>query len=170
MKAKRHTSSRTAPLAALTALAGFLAGCATMPPEVPFVPDSNPDRASVTIFRDHQLLNGSLDTMLRIDRKTVGDLKNGGLFVANAAPGDLNIAVQSEYDLHELVLPLHAEAGQDYFVEVLPRSAYLKRLGAGVLALPPEKASVTVCNMKWCVAKLSADEAKARMPKGAPQG
>jgi hypothetical protein len=162
-----HGRSRAAALAALTAIAGLLAGCATMPPEVPFVPDSNADRASVTIFRDHQFLNGSLDTMLRIDRKTVGDLKNGGLFVANATPGELNIAVQSEYDFRELVLPLHAESGRDYYVEVLPRSVYLARLGAGVLSLPADKAGVTVCNDKWCITKLSADEAKTRMPKGA---
>ena len=168
MKAMAHGRSRAAALAALTAIAGLLAGCATMPPEVPFVPDSNADRASVTIFRDHQFLNGSLDTMLRIDRKTVGDLKNGGLFVANATPGELNIAVQSEYDFRELVLPLHAESGRDYFIEVLPRAVYLERLGANVRALPAEKAGATACNDKWCIAKLSVDEAKARMPKPAP--
>ncbi len=139
-----------------------------MPPEVPFVADSNPDRASVTIFRERQFLNSRLDTMLRIDRKTVGVLKNDEVLVANAAPGELNIAVQSEYDFRELVLPLHAEPGRDYYVDVLPRQAYLERLGAGVRVLPPEKASVAACNGKWCIARLSADEAKARMPKPAP--
>jgi hypothetical protein len=166
MKAMAHGRSRAAALAALTAIAGLLAGCATMPPEVPFVPDTNPDRASVTIFREHQFLNGSLDTMLRIDRKTVGDLKNGALFVANATPGELNIAVQSEYDFRELVLALHAEPGQDYYVDVLPRSVYLERLGAGVRALPADKAGATACNDKWCITRLSAEEAKPRMPKG----
>ena len=139
-----------------------------MPKEVPFVSDDNPDRASVTIFRDRQFLNGALDTMLRIDRKTVGDLKNGGLLVANAAPGDLKIAVQSEYDFRELVLPLHAEPGRDYYVEVLPRQVYLQLFAGGARVLPPEKAAVAACNLKWCIATLSADEAKARMPKPAP--
>ena len=168
MKATRHGSSRAAALAALTGIAGLLAGCATMPPEVPFVPDNNPDRASVTIFREHQFLNGAFDTMLRVDRKSVGVLKNGALLVANAAPGDLNIAIQSEYDFRELVLPLHAEAGRDYYVEVLPRSVYLERQGAGVSGLPREKAAVSACNGKWCIAAMSAEDAKARMAKLAP--
>jgi hypothetical protein len=165
MKARAHRKSRAAALAALTVAGGLLAGCATMPPEIPFVPDNNPDRASVTIFRERQFLNSQLDTMLRIDRKTVGDLKNGGLFVANATPGDLKIAIQSDYDFRELALPLHAEPGRGYYVEVLPRSVYLERLGADV---PREKATVSACNGKWCIATLSADEAKARMPKPAP--
>jgi len=168
MKATEQRRSRAAALVALTALAGGLAGCATMPPEVPFAPDANPDRASVTIFREHKFLNGALDTMLRIDRKTVGDLKNGGLFVANATPGDLKIAVQSEYDFRELVLPLHAEPGRDYYVDVLPRQDYLQAFAGGARALPPEKAAVAACNDKWCIAALSADEAKPRMPKPAP--
>jgi hypothetical protein len=151
----------------LTAIAGLLVGCATMPPEIPFVPDDHPDRASVTIFRERQFLNSRLDTMLRIDRKTVGDLKDGGLFVANATPGDLNIAIQSEYDFRELVLPLHAEPGRDYYVDVLPRSVYLQLFAAGARALPPEKAAVAACNGKWCITTLSADEAKARMPNRA---
>ena len=168
MKVTGHRRSRAVALAALAGVAGLLVGCATMPPEVPFVPDDNPDRASVTIFRDRQFLNSRLDTMLRIDRKTVGDLKNGGLFVANATPGDLKIAVQSEYDFRELVLPLHTESGRDYYVEVLPRAVYLQLFAGGALALPPEKAAVAACNGKWCIATLSADEAKARMPKRAP--
>ena len=168
MRVTGHRSSRAAALAALTAAAGLLVGCATMPPEIPFVPDNNPDRASVTIFRERQFLNGAFDTMLRIDRKTVGALKNGGLLVANATPGDLHIAIQSEYDFRELVLPLHAEPGRDYYVDVLPRQDYLERLGRGVVVLPREKASDTACNGKWCIAMVSADEAKARMPARAP--
>jgi len=168
MKATRYKRSRAA-LAALTAIAGLLVGCATMPPAIPFVPDNNPDRASVTIFREHQFFNGAFATMVRVDRKTVGALKNGGLLVANATPGDLNIAIQSEYDFRELVLPLHTEPGRDYYVEVLPRSVYLERLGgAGVYALPREKAAVAACNGKWCIATLPADEAKARMAKLEP--
>ena len=168
MKAMGHRSSRTAALAAVTALAGWLAGCATMPPEVPFAPDTNPDRASVTIFREHQFLNGALATKVRIDRKTVGDLKNGGLLVANATPGDLKIAVQSEYDFRELVLPLRAEPGRDYAVEVLPRQVYLQLYAGGARDLPREKATVAACNDKWCIATLSAEEAKSRMPTPAP--
>jgi hypothetical protein len=166
MKARGHTRPRAAALAALTA--GLLVGCATMPKEVPFVSDDHPDRASLTIFRDRQFLNGALDTMLRIDRKTVGDLKNGGLLVANATPGDLSIAIQSEYDFRELVLPLHVEPGRDYYVEVLPRQVYLQQFAGGARDLPREKAAVAACNGKWCIATLSADEAKARMPKPAP--
>ncbi len=165
MKAVGHRKSRAAALAAMTAGAGLLAGCATMPPEVPFAPDANPDRASVTIFRERQFLNSAFQVMVRIDRKTVGSLKNGEVLVANATPGDLNIAIQSEYDFRELVLPLHAEASRDYFVDVLPRQDYLDRLGPHVLALPPEKASVADCNIKWCIVAVSADEAKARMTK-----
>ena len=169
MKTTGHERSRAAALAALTAGAGLLAGCATMPPEVPFVPDGNPDRASVTIFRERQFLNGAFATMVRIDRKTVGQLKSGELLVANATPGDLKIAVQSEYDFREVVLPLHAEPGRDYYVDVLPRSVYLERLGGpGLYALPREKAAVAVCKGKWCIVTLSADEAKDRMPKRAP--
>jgi hypothetical protein len=168
MKTTGHGRSRAAALAALTSIAGLLVGCATMPPEIPFVPDNNPNRASVTIFRERQFLNGAFDTMLRIDRKSVGALKNGGLLVANASPGELSIAIQSEYDFRELVLPLHAEPGRDYYIEVLPRSVYLDRLGAGVSAPPREKATASACNGKWCIATLSADEAKARMPKQAP--
>ena len=168
MKATGHRRSRAARLAVLAAAGGLLVGCATMPPQVPFAPDSNPDRASVTIFRERQSLNSRLDTMLRIDRKTVGVLKNNKVLVANAAPGDLNIAIQSEYDFRELVLPLHAEPGRDYYVDVLPRTVYLERLGPGVFVLPREKAAVAACNGKWCIALLSADEAKARMPNLAP--
>jgi hypothetical protein len=168
MKAAGYGKSRAAALAALTVIAGGLASCATMPPEIPFVPDANSDRASVTIYRERQFLNSQLDTMLRIDRKTVGTLKNGELLVANATPGDLKIAIQSDYDFHEVVLPLHAEPGKDYYVEVLPRSLYLERIGPGVIALPRDKASTTTCNSKWCIAILPADEAKTRMPKPAP--
>jgi hypothetical protein len=168
MKAAGHGRSRTAALAALTAIAGLLVGCATMPPEVPFVPDNNPDRASLTIFRERQFLNSRLDTMLRIDRKTVGVLKNGVLLAADATPGDLKIAVQSEYDFRELVLPLHAEPGRDYYIDVLPRAVYLQQFAGGALSLPREKAGVTTCNDKWCIAMMSADEAKPRMPKRAP--
>lgn len=167
MKAAGHTRARAAALAALTAGAGLLAGCATMPPEVPFAPDNNPDRASVTIFREHQFLNSAFQLMVRIDRKTVGPLKNGEVLAANATPGDLKIAVQSEYDFRELVLPLHTEASRDYFVDVLPRQDYLDRLGPHLLALPPEKAGVAACNLKWCIVGVSADEAKARMTKPA---
>lgn len=167
MKTMGHSSLRGAMLAALTGAAGLLAGCATMPPEVPFIPDNNPDRASVTIFREHQFLNGAFDTMLRIDRKTVGALKNGGLLVANTAPGDVTIAIQSEYDFRELVLPLHAEPGRDYYVEILPRSVYLDRAGAGASGSPRERAAASACNGKWCIAAVSADEAKARIPKSA---
>jgi len=168
MKAMGHAKSRAAALAALTAATGWLAGCATMPPAVPFVADANPDRASVTIFRERQFLNGAFDTKVRIDRKTVGDLKSGELLVANATPGDLNIAIQSEYDFRELVLPLHAESGRDYYVDVLPRSVYLDRLGGpGLYALPRDKAAIAACNVKWCIVTLAADEAKARMPKPA---
>jgi hypothetical protein len=168
MKAAEHGKSRAAALATLTVVTGLLTGCATMPPEVPFVPDSNADRASVTIFRERQFLNSAFDTMVRIDRKTVGALKNNGLVVANATPGDLKIAIQSEYDFRELVLPLHAEPGRDYYVDVLPRSVYLERLGGvGLYALPREKAAVAACNTKWCIVSLSADEAKASMPKPA---
>jgi hypothetical protein len=136
-----------------------------MPPEIPFVADNNPDRAAVTIFRERQFLNSAFDTMVRIDRKSVGTLKNGGLLVANAAPGELKIAVQSEYDFRELVLPLRAEPGRDYYVEVLPRSVYLDRSAGGARALPRETAGDVACNGKWCVASVPADEAKARMPK-----
>jgi hypothetical protein len=80
----------------------------------------------------------------------------------------LNIAIQSEYDFRELALPLHTEPGRDYYVEVLPRSVYLERQGAGASGLPREKATVSACNGKWCIATLSADDAKARMPKQAP--
>ena len=138
-----------------------------MPPEIPFVPDANPDRASVTIFRERQFINSQLDTQLRIDRKTVGALKNGGLLVANAAPGDLKIAIQSEYDFREVVLPLHAEPGRDYYVELLPRSVYLQAFAGGAIALPPAKAAIAACNDKWCLGVLSADDAKPRMPKPA---
>jgi hypothetical protein len=167
MKTRGHGRSRAAARAALTAIAGLMVGCATMPPEIPFVPDNNPDRASVTIFRERQFANSAFDTMLRINRKTVGALKNGEVLVANAAPGDLNIAIQSEYDFRELVLPLHAEPGRDYYLDVLPRTVYLERLGPGVVVLPREKAGVTACNGKWCIAIVSADEAKARMPNRA---
>jgi len=165
MKAVGFGTPRVAALVTLAVIAGWLAGCATMPPEVPFVPDSNPDRASVTIFRGRQFLNSRLDTMLRIDRKTVGDLKNGALFVADSTPGDLKIAIQSEYDFRELVLPLHTEPGRDYYVEVLPRSVYLELFAGGAIALPREKAAVAACNDKWCIATLSADEFKAAAPK-----
>jgi hypothetical protein len=169
MKATGHRWSRAAALATLTAMAGWLAGCATMPPEVPFAPDNNPDRASVTIFREHQFYNSAFQTMVRIDRKTVGALKNGGLLAANATPGDLNVAVQSEYDFREVALRLHTEPGQDYYVDVLPRSVYLERLGGvGLYKLPREKAGVATCNGKWCVVAVSADEAKARMSNKAP--
>jgi len=168
MKAEGHRRSQAAALAALTVVAGLLVGCATMPPVVPFVADNNPDRASVTIFRERQFSNSAFATMVRIDRKTVGALRNGDLLVANATPGDLNIAVQSEYDFRELALPIHAESGRDYYVEVLPRSVYLERLGPGVVVLPREKAGASACNGKWCIATLSADEARARMPNRAP--
>ena len=176
MKAIMHGNSRTAAPAVLTVArslaagllaAGLLAGCATMPPAIPFVPDNHPDRASVTIFRERQFLNGALDTMVRIDRQTVGVLKNGGLLVADAAPGELKIAVQSEYDFRELVLPLQAEPGGDYYVDVLPRQIYLQQFAGGALTLPPEKAAVAACNGKWCIAALSAAEAKSRLPKPA---
>jgi hypothetical protein len=146
----------------MTTMVGSLAGCATMPPAVPFVPDDGPDRASVTIFRERQFLNGALDTVLRIDGKTVGVLKSGGVFVAKAAPGDLKIAVQSEYDFRELVLPLHAEPGRDYHVDVLPRAVYLEAFAGGARSLPPEMAATAVCNLKWCITVLSADAAKVR--------
>jgi hypothetical protein len=153
----------------LAAITGLLAGCATMPPEIPFAPDNNPDRASVTIFRERQFLNSAFSAMVRIDRQTVGALKNGGLLVANATPGDLKLAIQSEYDFRELVLPLHAEPGRDYYVDVLPRSVYLERLGGvGLYALPREKAGIAACNAKWCIVTMTADEAKASLPKPAP--
>jgi hypothetical protein len=163
---KNAKRNRALALLAITVIGGSLAGCATMPPAVPFVPDDGADRASVTIFRERQFLNGALDTVLRIDGKTVGVLKNGGVFVANAAPGDLKIAVQSEYDFRELVLPLHAEPGRDYDVDVLPRAVYLEAFAGGARSLPPEMAATAVCNIKWCVTVLSSDEAKARMTKG----
>lgn len=168
MKFAGYGKSRAA-LAALTMIVGLLVGCATMPPEVPFVPDNNPDRASVTIFRERQFLNSAFATAVRIDGKTVGRLKNSELVVANATPGELHIAIQSEYDFRELALPLHTEPGQDYYVDVLPRSVYLERVGGvGAYALPREKASMSACNIKWCIATLSADEAKTRMAKPAP--
>jgi hypothetical protein len=166
MKAKGHV--RAAAFAALTVVAGALAGCATMPPEVPFVPDDNPDRAAVTMFREHQFLNGAFTILVRIDGKSVGELKNGGQLAANATPGDLKIAFQSEYDFRELVLPLHAEAGRDYYIDVLPRAIYLQQFAGGAVNLPKEKAANTVCNSKWCITTLTADDAKARMEKKAP--
>jgi hypothetical protein len=167
MTTTRHKSARAAALAATTAIAGLLAGCATMPPEVAFTPDANPDRASVTIFREHQFYNSAFQVMVRIDRKTVGALKNGQVLVANAAPGDLKIAIQSEYDFRELVLPLRAEPGRDYYVQVLPRSVYLERYAHGAYALPKDQEGTAACNAKWCMGALPADEAKTRMPKPA---
>ncbi|HEX4182242.1 MAG TPA: hypothetical protein VHY34_03180 [Caulobacteraceae bacterium] len=167
MKTVGHGRSRALALVGLTAIAGLLAACATMPPEVPFAPDNSPDRAALTIFRERQFLNGAFDIMVRIDGKTVGDLKNGGQLAANTTPGDLKIAIQSEYDFRELVLPLHAEPGRDYYVEVLPRAIYLQQFAGGALNLPKDKAATAACNGKWCISVMSADEAKPRMLKTA---
>jgi hypothetical protein len=168
MKLTGHTTARAATLAALTAAAAGLAACATMPPAAPFVPDANPDRAAVTIFRERQFENSAFETQVRINGQSVGALRSGAALVANAAPGELKIAIQSEYDFRELVLPLHAEPGRDYYVDVTPRPVYLAQFGPGVYALPKDKAGAAACNGKWCIIRLTADEAKAKM--AAPAG
>ena len=75
--------------------------------------------------------------------------------------------MQSEYDFRELVLPLHAEPGQAYYIDVLPRAAYLGQFGPGVYAPPKDKEAIARCNAKWCIVLMSADEAKPRMQKSA---
>ena len=167
MGARADGRARKAGLGAAAAiLAAGLAGCATMPPEVPFVPDNNPDRAALTIVRERQFDNSAFDIQLRIDGKSAGVLsKRGGVLTANAAPGDLRIAIQSEYDFKELVLPLHAEPGHDYFIDVTARPAYLAQFGPGVVGLPKDKAGSAACNGKWCIALVTAEEAKAKAPK-----
>jgi hypothetical protein len=150
----------------MAALAAFLVltGCATIPP-MNYVADSSPSHASLTFFRQRHYMSSALTAVVVIDGKGVGPLDNGQVLVTNAPTGDLKIEITSNSDFRSLALPFHAEAGKDYFVEIMPQSAYIGLPGGGLFVMPRERGPVSACNMNWCIAVLNVDEAKRRIAK-----
>jgi hypothetical protein len=160
----RRPSPRLAWVIATGAMVLTLGGCATIPP-MNFVADSTPNRASLTFFRQRHYVSMALTAVVVIDGKGVGYLGNGQVLVANASPGDVKIEITSDSDFRSLAMPFHADPGGDYFIEVMPQSLYLGLPSGAFFVMPRESGPVSACNMNWCVAVLSPDEAKARIAK-----
>ncbi len=160
-------------------VAATLTGCAEERPSAPAAPaatsaETGPPpvlaatsdgTAKLLVFRQTRFVAGGELAVVKINGKMVGRLGNGGVMMTEVPAGPVEMQVSTMLDFGRLTMPLKAEAGRQYYVELV---AQLPHAVVGATGIPyffkqDDPSPGGACGGRWCAVPEPASVALPRL-------